>query len=55
MPELVEAICSGNAGALQAAIEKLLQRWDRIKPKQKRKKQPSARQTLAENVIYGLS
>jgi hypothetical protein len=55
IPELAEALCLGDAGALQATMEKLVKRWERIKPKQKRKKQPSARQTLAENVTYGLS
>ena len=55
VPELVEALCAGNGGALCLAIEKLQKRWERIKPKQKRKKKPSTRQTLYENVIYGLS
>jgi hypothetical protein len=55
VPEFAEALWSGDAGALQTAMENLGKRWERIKPKQKRKKQPSARQTLAENVTYGLS
>jgi hypothetical protein len=37
------------------AIDKLLNRWQRIKPRQKRNKHPSARQTLEEKVTYGLS
>jgi hypothetical protein len=55
VPEFVEALASGDAEALWRAIDKLLNRWQRIKPRQKRKKHPSARQTLEENVTYGLS
>jgi hypothetical protein len=54
IPEFVEALAAGDAEALQVAIDKLLNRWQRIKPRQKRKKHPSARQTLGENVTYGL-
>jgi hypothetical protein len=36
-PEFVEALVSGDAEALWVAIDKLLNRWQRIKPKQKRK------------------
>ena len=46
IPEIAEALWERNEQALHHAIEKLLQRCLRLKPKQKRKKQPSARQTL---------
>ena len=55
IPDFAEALGADDREALQTAIETLLKRWERIKPKQKRKKQPSARQILSENVTYGLS
>ncbi len=41
--------------ALSAVIAKLVNRFDRIRPRKKRKKNPFTRQTLCENVIYPLS
>jgi hypothetical protein len=55
VPDLVEALGTEDAEALFAAIDKLMQRFDRIRPRKKRKKSPSARQTLCESVAYGLS
>jgi hypothetical protein len=55
IPDIAEALGAKDEEALLRAMEKLLKRLERIKPKQKRKKQPSARQTLCENVKYALS
>jgi hypothetical protein len=55
VPDIAEALTLKNEEALISAMDKLLKRLERIKPKQRRKKQPSARQTLCENVTYALS
>ena len=47
IPEFAEALWSDDKEALQTAIETLLKRWERIKPKQKRKKQPSQKVPLS--------
>jgi len=54
IPDIAEAVGQGDVEALVATMDKLLARLERMKPKQKRKKQPTARQTLCENVNYGL-
>ena len=53
IPDIAEALWNGDVDALVATLHKLLERLHKIKPKQKRKRQPSARQTLWENVTYG--
>ena len=55
IPDIAEALCRGDGEALLETVNKLLSRLERINPKQVRKKQPSARQTLYENVTYALS
>jgi len=40
--DIAEALWQGDAEALRGTLNKLLLRLERIKPKQKRKKQPSA-------------
>jgi hypothetical protein len=55
IPDIAEALGTKDEEALLRAMDKLLKRLERIKPKQKRKKQPSTRQTLCENVKYRLS
>jgi len=55
VPDLVEALCWGDEEALYLAIERLLKRFERVRPRKTRKKRPSARQTLCENVTYALS
>jgi hypothetical protein len=55
IPDIAEALGAMDEEALLRAMDKLVKRLERIKPKQKRKKQPSTRQTLCEKVIYTLS
>jgi hypothetical protein len=55
VPDIVEALGRKDEKALSAVIAKLVNRFDRIRPRKKRKKHPTTRQTLCENVIYGLS
>jgi len=55
IPDIAEALWLDDRDALLATLDKFLARLDKIKPKQMRKKKPSARQTLCENVTYGLS
>jgi hypothetical protein len=55
IPDIADALSLGDKDALRVVVEKLWTRLDKIKPKQMRKKKPSARQTLCEKVTYGLS
>jgi hypothetical protein len=55
IPDISEALWTEDEEALLASINKLLTRLERIRPRKKRKKQPSTRQTLCKNVTYGLS
>jgi len=52
IPDIAEAVWQEDTEMLLATVGKLLRRLERIKPKQKRKKQPSARQTLYEKTTY---
>jgi hypothetical protein len=55
IPDIAEALWANDEAALLLAIDKLLKRLESVKPKQKRKKKPTARQILCENVTRGLS
>jgi hypothetical protein len=55
IPDIAEALFQADEEALVVAITKLLARLERIRPRKKRKKQPSTRQTLCQNITYGLS
>jgi hypothetical protein len=50
--DIAEALWLGDMDALLTTLDKLLKRLERLKPKQKRKKKPSTRQTLCESVVY---
>ena len=52
IPDIAEAFWQGDVEMLLTTVDKLLKRLERIKPKQKRKKQPSTRQTLCEITTY---
>ena len=52
VPDFVEALCLADEGALVVAIDKLLKRLERIRPRKNRKKHPTARQTLCQYVTY---
>jgi len=50
IPDMLEALWMGDDEAFVVTINKLLRRLERVRPRNNRKKQPSARQTLCENV-----
>ena len=54
VPDLVEALYLAEE-ALYLAVGRLLKRFERVRPGKTRKKHPSARHTLCENVTYALS
>lgn len=52
IPDISDALWSRNEAAVEEALRKLWNRLQRVRPRKRRKKQPSTRQTLCENITY---